>query len=436
MALIDILKSIGTVAAGGGQALGNALEAQGNPLAYQQQQETQRQHEQLLQQLQMRNTLSAGESAQLQMTQQAQQEQSGRDVWNAIAGGATLAPEGTEPDFSIGGRGFLAPHPDSGYAIPADSDLGKYLGLQKDVGGLTPIQYLKVFGDFSATQQAQKNDVASKALLDTQKQNARLWLTHRFSPQFSQTLYGAADPTAALESQNLANELEAVTDQKGMSTWQDKSRGYQTEWEKLQQKKLETQQALALKAAETPKTDPHLSSTLSTQSRQLADLRKPIETEWNEGNNILAFANQRTPQADSLLVTAMLPYTTGVKRFNQAEIANAKGGATAWTQLQGMLNKFAADPGHAQIPEVQRQQIISLIQQKQANLKSNLDKINDAEDEMSDLDTSAAVYKRASKLHRDLDTYQQTLGGGTLLGGITLDQINAEIARRKAARGQ
>jgi len=412
MALPDILRTLAQSAVQGlGQGIQTdaaALQQQANPAAYAQAQENARQHEQLLQQLQLHSMLTPYEAGMLQLQHASQQEQQGRDVWNALANGATLTKTGETPDFYLGGRGFTHPTADTGYSIAADSPQGKYLGLQSDLTGLNATQYLKTFTDYAGVQQATKDATASRALLDTQKANARLWLAHRFSPQYAQALYGANDPTAQLESQNLANELESVPDLKGMEQWQDKARGYQTQWEKIQEKRLETKQQLELKAAQDSKTDPHLTSTVLAQSRSLDDLEKPIQSEWDSGNNILALANQRTPAADAQLITAMMPYVTGVKRFNQAEINNAAGGATAWTNIQRTLNKFASDPSHAQIPEVQRQQLVSILQQKQGNLKSQLDKINDARDDIAGFDQSSDVLKRSAKLHRELSTYQDT----------------------------
>ena len=49
--LEQILLTLGQVGAQGGAALGNAMQAQSNPLAFQQASEAQRQHEALLAQL-------------------------------------------------------------------------------------------------------------------------------------------------------------------------------------------------------------------------------------------------------------------------------------------------------------------------------------------------------------------------------------------------
>jgi hypothetical protein len=60
------------------------------------------------------------------------------------------------------------------------------------------------------------------------------------------------------------------------------------------------------------------------------------------------------------------------------------------------------DPYHAQIPDDQRNQLVQMITAKQANLKSQIDKVNDARDDIAGMTQASNVLKRSAKLHRDL----------------------------------
>ena len=119
--LQQILLSLGQIGAAGGQSLATAMQAQGSPLAYQQNAEAQRQHGAILAQLNMRQTLTPFESAsiahtQLQDARQAQldQQQAGLNVWHILQIGATLTA-GT-PDFAMVAR--VSPCPNSTQLVP------------------------------------------------------------------------------------------------------------------------------------------------------------------------------------------------------------------------------------------------------------------------------------------------------------------------------
>jgi hypothetical protein len=243
-------------------------------------------------------------------------------VWNAINQGATFAPARTDPDFYLGGRGMKMPPSAPSYTVTADSDMGKFYKLTQDVP-LTPQQFPDLHVKYHGVQQVQQDDATQKAILDPQRQNARKWLLQRFSPGFSQQLYSKADPTATKESQNLAGEIETAQSPKELGAVMDKARNYRTEWEQHEDRKIDLKNQLDMKAAQST-GDPHLLSAYQYHNREFDELEKPNQSEWETGQNILGYANARNPQADALLITALMPYVTGVKRFNQAEINTPK----------------------------------------------------------------------------------------------------------------
>jgi hypothetical protein len=169
--LIQILAQLGM---SGGNALANALEAQGSPIAYQQMQEAARQKQQQDFLTQQRSTLSAGEQAQLAQSNQfhkdsmaqaqaAAARQAQMDQLNAMlgihSGALQTAPEGSpgsltisnpvegQPDLTVGPRPFnpnegkinYRPTPEEKAANPWIPDEGiwmppaEFAGFHKDI---------------------------------------------------------------------------------------------------------------------------------------------------------------------------------------------------------------------------------------------------------------------------------------------------------------
>ncbi len=170
---------------GAGQGLANALSAQGNPIAYQQQEENQRQQAQLAQQQSQFQQQHALQQAQLARQQQQDANQAGIEVWNALAQGATKAAPGQTPDVTIGGVGLMIPPPPKTYTIVKDSPVGKSLGLTEDLTGLSQDSYLKYLvpqiEKLSIAQDKQTQLDANSRALDLQVPTLQGLIRNRFS---------------------------------------------------------------------------------------------------------------------------------------------------------------------------------------------------------------------------------------------------------------
>jgi hypothetical protein len=351
-----------------------------------------------------RNNPTPYEQAQISQLQHSQATQ---DI-NTQLGleGAGYTPGGSTGPGAIqfNGQTYAAPAGAKQFTIAANSDLGKHLGLPQDIT-MSQDDFVKhgipLFAQFAADKDDASQKQATSDAIDSYLDTGKTAIENRFN--------NSQDPSApaliGLHKQELAQAADDARKSGKMEPITKVLQGLkeQTPWEKSREKQSDLKAQLAIRAAEaTGKGDTHLTGTIIGQSKAFDDLQKPIQSEWEQGNDILALAGQKTPAADAQLITAMMPYVTGVKRFNQAEIKNAAGGATAWTNLQRTLNKYSSDPFHAQIPDDQRAQLVSIMNQKQASLKGRLDKINSARDDVAGASNSAEVLTRSAKLHRDL----------------------------------
>jgi hypothetical protein len=379
----------------------------GGANAVQQAHEDGRAHQELLQQLALHNNVTPYEAAQIQQMGDAAQRQQGEDVMRALQGGFTRTPQGGSPDVTIGGQGFTAPADITAqtYAIKADSELGKYLGVPQDITGLTAPQYIQASQGYASKKLAETDKQNAQAQLDIQKATAKKALAVRFSQPYYESIYGkgVTDPTAGFEAQNLSNEIDSIKGQPGMAAFQQKLSGYKTNWESMQMKRMELQAQLAAKAQYAQVNgDPHLFQAITSQNHALDQLEAPLQKEFTDGSNVISMLSARNPAADAQAIVSLQPYLTGLKRFSDTELNSIRNGATGWQQIQRSANKWATDPNHVQIPEEQRQQMLQLVRAKQASLKTNLDAINDTRDDFTDASTAADVLKSSAKLHRKL----------------------------------
>jgi hypothetical protein len=385
------------------QELGQFLMQRSNPDLFAQQQENQRLQAQFAQQNFIRNNPSTYEQAQIQQMHDA----AGLNLYKILSDGGQIAQPGQTPDFSYGGKGIVMPKPDKTYNVAANSDLGKRLGLSDDLSGLSQDQYLKNIVPLMEHIHTENNDQAQTKVMNDQIDSLVSAGQDAATKRYAQS----ADPSAQ-------NNLSLFNQQLQAAATEAKARGTMapvtallhgmnepTQWEKMRDKADEYRQQLKIKAAEAgAKGDPHLMGAINSQSRAIDEIEKPIQKEWEDGENIRGLAAMKNPAADAQLIPAMQPYITGMKRFSDTELKSIRGGATAWTNIQHTLNKYSSDPYHAQIPDDQRAQLIGMITAKQANLKGQIDKINDARDDIAGMTQSADVLKRSAKLHRDLAT--------------------------------
>jgi hypothetical protein len=158
-------------------------------------------------------------------------------------------------------------------------------------------------------------------------------------------------------------------------------------------------------------------------------------------NNLKATLDQKNPQSDAVAFPQLIKAVVGGLgsgfRMTNAEIMNAVGGRTEWEKLQATINKFSTDPSHPQIPDPQRKQIYALadalekkIQARRDLALKTLDKLGGS----NDINEHRKIMSDYQKRVADIDDGIVEGGGKSsndLPGGITLDEVNAELERRK-----
>jgi hypothetical protein len=360
------------------QSLGDAMTAHFNPQVFEQQQQNRRQQMQLDQQMQLHNSISPYEQAQLDAARQnhtdalaqqslENQRQQGLDTWNALKGGATFAATGQQPDFSMGGHGFLAPRT---HSIHKDSAVGVALGLDEDLDGLSSDEYahwvipalekLSVAGDKKAQSEAN-----SKALEAQLPSNLQL-ITARFQPSHYSS-YGAVDPLAQSLATDFTNRLKSAhqTDLKNgtmaatASVMRDLST-YESPWEKARQAQLNRQVEINARVAQNLTNEQDRSYQFS--QGELNHLAGPVETQARELGQLQSTLSQGTPAADALVAPQLIRVIGQMNRSSEPEMQRVVGGRSAWQSPAPLVPHPHLKVSHLQrvmFPSMSRQWVMS-----------------------------------------------------------------------------
>lgn len=197
--ILDILKQIG---AGGGQALGNAMQAQGNPLAFQAQQAAQRQKE--------------AEAFQAQQGEAQRQQQDFQNQFQMALGINSGQLQQVEPGTPgaisgayAGGLNVL-PKPQKQFDIPAQSDLGHWLDLDNDITGIPMDSYLKLAQGAALQREKYNAQNQTRQAIDLAGVRLKDHINKMFTPERYMQLYGQVDPDLADRRQAALDDAEAA----------------------------------------------------------------------------------------------------------------------------------------------------------------------------------------------------------------------------------
>lgn len=191
--MADIAGILGQILRGAGQnAQGIFLEvgqrAIGGDSGFAQHQENSRQAAQLAQQLNLHNSMTPFEQAQLGLQTGAAAEKQGQDFYNMLAGGGQSAAAGDPGAVQVGAHWLIPPTPKL-YTIEKDSDMGKTLQLSDDL----PVSADKYL-EYASQGAVKKATAAAKAetasALDEYAKQYQAQALRRFSPDYYESLYG------------------------------------------------------------------------------------------------------------------------------------------------------------------------------------------------------------------------------------------------------
>lgn len=436
----DTLKSmLAQFAVQAPQSVADSITATINPTLYQQQQENLRAKAQLAQQLQLHNSISPYEQAQLQQAQQAhtdalrQQQfennrQTGHDVWQALTAGAMHTPAGATPDFTVGGQGFTLPQR---HAISASSPVGQSLGLTEDLTGLSTDEYAKYvlpqLEKLSVAQDKKSQLEANGRALDAQLPSNVSLIHQRFSPAYYQPL-GQADPMSQALASNFETRLRDASEsdrkagnQKATTEVMKELSTYKSPWEQSREAQLQRQLEINARASANAQTAADRSYTF--HEKELDTLAKPIYTMGERLSRLQATVAQGTPQADALIAPELLSIVAGVNRMSEPELQRIVGGRSAWQGLQAAAQKWSLDPSTANsITPTQRGQIRSLmsavqqrVDKQQAVLNQGYADLAGSQDPLE----HRRIYDRVRKGVTGVDATQGTQGST----GSTVDDL-------------
>lgn len=392
---------------GGGQALGNALQQQGNPQAFAQAQENQRQRQQLAQQLQLHQMMTPYEQAVLDQQKQAHQDvltqqlfENQRQLASGIAGG-TLDPTSTLQ--------HLIPIPpkftEQPFEITPQSDIGQALGITKSLN--VPIDEALKYGLQFESKKSQAADKAATAqLIEQGRQQGHQEIDQMFSPSRYQQLYGKVDPDIDMYRKQFHSQLDtaAATDKKQGNTTQidqffKQLRDHQSPWEKEQLEQRRYQREGAEKRSD---------QSFQFNSGELDRERKPIEDMAGRIQRLKDTINARLPVGDPLVPAELLTVMAGGMgsglRINEAEINRAVGGRGHFQDIKAALQKWAVDPSKAlEITDAQRAQLNSLLNVVSTKISKKRDAFNSAEEELLNSNDPTQHRKTMLNLHKNLE---------------------------------
>lgn len=196
----------------------------------------------------------------------------------------------------------------------------------------------------------------------------------------------------------------------------------------------------ALRTAQTDNANAkRLDDSYNRTTAILEKIATPLEASEQRLGRLSDTLAQNTPQSDALVAPELMVVMAGGQgsgvRINKAEIERVVGGRTAYTALQTALNKFRLDPNHAQIPQVQRDQIASLIKVVQDKITAKQDALLKMRMIMADPTSTVEEHRKAlADLHDTLtriDTTPAPGGQGTLPTSAAPTEVptNVKITR-------
>lgn len=204
----DVLGALAKIGIGGGQAVANAMQAQGNPAAFQaaQQQKMEQMREAFQQQ---------------QNEAQAQQQDFQNQLQMALgigSGKLKQIPAGTPGALSGSFEDGLnvAPVSPQMLNIPKTSDLGHWLNLDQDINNVPMDDYLKLAQTASANREKYNQLSQTRQAIDLAGVRLKQHIGELYSPERYMQLYGQVDPDLATRRQAALDQAEeaAASDKK------------------------------------------------------------------------------------------------------------------------------------------------------------------------------------------------------------------------------
>lgn len=400
----SILQAIAKIGAGGGQALGNAMQAQGNPLAFQAQQ--QQGLEQMREDFQSKQggMLTAYQQAVLNQQQQAHIDELNRQLNLGIAGGEF------DPASTVG---HLIPHikpQPSIYQVTPDSAIGKELGLTGPIN-VSADKYLDYALNFQgkadAKAEVEKQKQVVNDRIDQTASQLNTEIDSRFDPQRFMKLYGSADdPDLANDAKNFHSQVisASATDKKMGNTTQidqlaKQIREYSSTWEKQQQ---------ALMKTKADQLDHRNDQNWQFNTQRLDRERKPLDDYAARFSRLRDALNSHLPPADSLIPAELLTVMAGGQgsglRVNEAEILRALHGQSNWQTIKAALQKWNVDPSKAlSITEEQRGYLNDLLNIVGAKIHQKQDIFYRTENNLVGAQNNFTRDRAMAKMHGDLD---------------------------------
>lgn len=396
-------------------------KAIGGDSGYVQQQENQRQsaslaeqRAQLAQQLNLHNTMTPYETAQLGISQQGRDDSQQEALARLFGQGAEPAAAG-EGDIKLGGKEFTIPRPKL-HDIGVDTPLGKALGLTEDLTDVPTEKYLQYAEKYAEKGKTSEDKANALAQIEAQAAIARPLIDQRFAPDYYQKLYkGQVDPYADQNRQlHQAQLAAAVAEDKARGTttqvqqFFNKLDSFQSPWEKMQEKAQERQAGIA--AAHATQSDSRSDRSYQFHAGELDKLAKPYEDAASRIGRLRDTVDSGTIQGDALVPAELMIVMAGGQgsglRVNRSEIEQAMGGRSALQDLEAKVGKWSLDPNKAfLIPKDQRAQIMKLLNIVQAKvvkkneiLTEGRSRLVDSEDPLEHRRILDDVHKRLQKI--------------------------------------
>jgi hypothetical protein len=407
-ALAQVLKS-------GFQGAADNYSAMTNPEAFRQRQENRRQAAQLAAQLNLRNTMTPYEQAQLerqksldegaasqqefenqmklaggissgslqqvygpQQTSQFDPSAPGQDILSQLGMGSATVP-GVAPGqtpLEAGGISAIpnAPSYAQTHTISKKSPLGQAIGLDNDLTGISTEDYVRYalpqMEKLSLNQDKRTQLDANSRALDGQLPSNVGLIAQRFSPSYYQPM-GAVDPMAQSLALNFTQRLKdaAETDRRkgdmsATTAVMKELSTYKSPWEEARHQQLTRQMDINARAQQNQQLQSDRSYTF--HEKELDQLSKPVDELASRFSRLEAALEQNSPQADALIAPELMTVMAGGSgsglRMSEAEISRQIGGRSNWEALKASINKWSLDPKTANsiLPD-QRQQIRSLV---------------------------------------------------------------------------
>lgn len=134
--------------------------------------------------------------------------------------------------------------------------------------------------------------------------------------------------------------------------------------------------------------DSRIDKSYQFHTSQVSALAKPLQDRQDRIERLRTSLDAKTPQADALIAPELLTAMAGGQgsglRMNEAEISRIVGGRNAWLGLKSTLMKYQSDPTKPfLIPDEQRAQIYSLLNEVDKQVQNKQDAIINAQQELA-----------------------------------------------------